>query len=1157
MSLAARRGGPEDQATISALITECGGVGKFMKRFGKFNLANMLENAQLSMIVQDKACSESEQAKMPMRCAVIFSDGPRGEPEKAEALLEAAQFSSALTGNTIWVDFGVTEAGDATLFEHAIKSALETLPTVDHVLMPVESSQVDEWRAFEALELLGRKLLYCPREKFAPTLLVREATVEDNDDLLPIFEQQSEALAQSFGEFFLAEIIAAQDEQNRALVATGSTGRAVGLIAFSTDFDVSILEQCFHLEVYDGLVKDCDEPKSSANAIAVTLFCLDEAHRSRAIDFLRPMFALFPDREYCILTAPSDVRSDSHFLRTFVVVPPKLGSTFSHTLFLLHRDALLACKKLRVAQFDETIHAARMETLVGQKEDVLTALERCVFERKSVSLDQNPNEAAFAAVVDSQVVGIVVLDRRAASTNELNWIKANYEVEDYVSYDRHRARAQAFVLHIVVNPVFVAQTRFIIKESMRLYDKSVIYHWTPTTKSLPPAVLTNFEPVRARRHSDSRQRPSSANNVTRVDGGLLHIFSRRIAAESKRRVNSRIVLVGMTTCSVGFFRTLFFESQLNFGNVTLISPDGLRPPDHNFGVSDCDRPDRFELDALGLSHRVKTIHATITQIDRHNRAVVLPDGAIVPYDWLVLTNGVEESTKMCLINPEVTLNALNHSLSRVEDMTRSTFAGSTNSDVLTSTSSSSKASCVRDIDEMARLRGFVSLSSRSAAQSALTALLNEPAKTIVVYGGTLHALAAVEGLLSAGFDGSLLKLVVPNDKLDSLGDAVVDRLVATRLESLDLADIHFGLVLDSLVHADSVLLGARFNSGDIVIDCDMLLGADALDVSFDFFRAVNNAGLVYDGRLVVDNNFRTSDECIYAAGPHTKFSDANKSSHRPLYQNVFNELELGTALAMRLIDAIDRKQSNLGKCDMEEEDIEAKKLRMFYEPQTVSASLPGNLFYCRAKLPAVPADVKSLPTGLLGLDADSRTLDAPDEVEAARTGVRSLRDLAIARGRYAVLKVDTHGFVTDFVYIGKDTLDPRQFAPLVGLHEAWLNSAVASYDRGLVDDWVDFFTQDWASALRFDRFDQLRAQILDLLLNDAAAQKLVSTLLDDLHKIKDADTLRLLRAEVVGIGGANLPLEIRDLLHKAVLGYLRKNRVLLTRFHLLDRLATS
>ena len=47
------------------------------------------------------------------------------------------------------------------------------------------------------------------------SILWSDLGVEDSDDLLPIFEHQSEVLSANFGDFFLAEMIESQDQRNR------------------------------------------------------------------------------------------------------------------------------------------------------------------------------------------------------------------------------------------------------------------------------------------------------------------------------------------------------------------------------------------------------------------------------------------------------------------------------------------------------------------------------------------------------------------------------------------------------------------------------------------------------------------------------------------------------------------------------------------------------------------------------------------------------------------------------------------------------------------------------------------------------------------------------------------------------------------------------
>lgn len=62
------------------------------------------------------------------------------------------------------------------------------------------------------------KLPFAPqrgKQKLGPSLQVRPACVEDHDDLMPVFEAQSDLLRATYGDFFLADMIELQDDQNK------------------------------------------------------------------------------------------------------------------------------------------------------------------------------------------------------------------------------------------------------------------------------------------------------------------------------------------------------------------------------------------------------------------------------------------------------------------------------------------------------------------------------------------------------------------------------------------------------------------------------------------------------------------------------------------------------------------------------------------------------------------------------------------------------------------------------------------------------------------------------------------------------------------------------------------------------------------------------
>jgi len=76
------------------------------------------------------------------------------------------------------------------------------------------------------------------------------------------------------------------------------------------------------------------------NAFAVTLFCMEAAFDSRSKDILNYAFDLFTDRDYLIVTQPHTVPENALFNK-FTLVEKKPENTFSHVLYLIHRDQLL------------------------------------------------------------------------------------------------------------------------------------------------------------------------------------------------------------------------------------------------------------------------------------------------------------------------------------------------------------------------------------------------------------------------------------------------------------------------------------------------------------------------------------------------------------------------------------------------------------------------------------------------------------------------------------------------------------------------------------------------------------------------------------------------------------------------------------------------
>ena len=141
----------------------------------------------------------------------------------------------------------------------------------------------------------------------------------------------------------------------------------------------------------------------------------------------------------------------------------------------------------------------------------------------------------------------------------------------------------------------------------------------------------------------------------------------------------------------------------------------------------------------------------------------------------------------------------------------------------------------------------------------------------------------------------------------------------------------------------------------------------------------------------------------------------------------------------------------------------------------------------------------------------------------------------------------------EFIYFGLEKVEAKNISLLVGLQEAYLNSAMSTYDRGLVPCWIDFFREDWASGLYHDRFGELGDSLRVLLKTDEGVFDVVDMLLRGFDEGKDDETLNTMRKTTIGAGGANLMPSTKKLIEANVLEFLRKNKGLLTRFLLPER----
>lgn len=229
--------------------------------------------------------------------------------------------------------------------------------------------------------------------------------------------------------------------------------------------------------------------------------------------------------------------------------------------------------------------------------------------------DKKGASGVFVAECKGEVVGLATLIGEV----DLGALSALYRLDELLASQHHKAYGHAEVDMVVLSPVFTWRTRHFLRECMRLMGKTCLYYALPK-KEPPQEVIADFFQV-----STIREPPE----ISLPPFGLF-VHPARLSHHVPARVNSRIVVVGASETGLSAIEGLLTSKEMRFEGITLISPGGntLGSP---LGTSWVDR--------IALEGSVTVLEGLVTGIDRDQRTVALEDGALVPYDTLVLAAG--------------------------------------------------------------------------------------------------------------------------------------------------------------------------------------------------------------------------------------------------------------------------------------------------------------------------------------------------------------------------------------------------------------------------------------------------------------------------------------------------------------------------------------
>ncbi|NXL07827.1 CFA61 protein, partial [Mesembrinibis cayennensis] len=1108
--------------------------------FGRIDVMYLLEKSNLALTL----CN----AKNEVIAHAVFLDYPNWnitDQSDWESFLHENYINNKCTPlNTLFMHlFVAKEEYAAGCSQEIVRTAFITVPELQFILLFIPADEnlgPDMGNVFEKMMTAPGSavdtnftLLVCPRHRYHPQLYVRRARLEDCDDLTPIWTRWSETLKETYSEYFLADLIECQDEENQAVVCEdGDT--AVGFMSLCSQVNVSLFQECFDLGPFHGLCKphpedilempqkpsiqegedksnqtsqetesvssqnfehildqgaavqrdgaitvshtdlllddvrgkdvkasasplleteekDAFHPvyRGASNAFCIRLFCIDEKYETRSLDFLHYVFKLFPDRDFCVILVPHHV-PEFHLIQSFVRVVPFCTSKLGRELYVFHRAGLLKSFNVRRATTNDLLGVKMLIETLSLNESILNDLKIFTLARRDP--DGTPVQAFIAEVLD-QIVGISVI----RDEMDIEYIRSHYNIEDFINFNHHQQEEHGHLYHFVLNPIFRHYTKHFLKEILRLAHKSSLYYpiypqyvegkfQNPCAHSLTSA-LHYMVPVRPRRQivypleELGINAPSEQVSKDQLSYSLNHI-NRKLVLESKVSINTRIVVVGASDVGISFLETLIFCPHLKFNNLTLISIHGLPGKDlpgskhRRFLInSHCFNDEDYA--QMSLCSWVNVVVGKMTGINRAAKYVVVSKEKEVPYDYLVLCTG----QKYQVLSPTGADISKLPTNREVTSKWPQRYAGKVPSNHFTLNDDQDCLKATRWLKEN---------------------IVNSEGN-VIVYGNTIDIYTTVETLLSLGIDGSRIHLVQPplSSNVTCLNNNEIESAVQ---EALSKAGVS--------VYYDSIL--AQWNEGDdpdlitcaafttstkpFKLQCSAFFSFAYRTVDYETFKAINDACLVFDGRLVIDTEFRTNDVSIRAAGPLTKYSRryyVDEWTH-----SNFNSKEIGFELAASMLNLFDPTPKPFSKPPEGTDRL----IPMYKGCKIKGGVLPGGYNYLHISKPEIP----------IRLDLKLALCDHGMEIITGEA----------RHGNYFRMHINKYSTVDSITCFSKEPFPVSNYICLYGQHERLLNDLYYRWNEGQITDLYSYFREPWSMAIYHDRFIDLKKELRQILMSE-------------------------------------------------------------------------
>ena len=868
------------------------------------------------------------------------------------------------------------------------------------------------------------------------------------------------------------------------------------------------------------------------NSFQITFFYLNPKYDYCAAQFLPYTFGLFRFAEYCYINLPH-AAPEHPLLHQFAYTPiKKFQPTNANGDAVPQPQGLWLCCRYALEDVSSAPYTRADEEGTSKLLKVQTELQQTTVESILVALSQvgppTDKESLTAILLQwrRQPVGVVIT--RSVTVEELHALRRNFDLDEYVNFtpdgarnydatnislDVNAAKASFYrdempaqvVKYMFFKPIFRGRLRFLLREALRHTGAEVLLHIAQPQADLYSPLLNEMIYTPPRRvvdkvpaHPQAQQQGMGADGADELGGRkrkkgnqdveslmCLYHSSRKALSDEKTKIHARIVVIGASSTGLAFLYSLLTIPYLHFSNLLLISFDGLpEHPNHRDNLWFVDNMEWLEREylLLKLQGRIRVLEGQMTDFSKAEKIIYTAVGVCEPYDQLMITTG------------------------RQYTIPKELAAHGTKDGVFALSGSTTMASIQQHIHQ--------------------GEIYEDDISNAVIYGSSLDVYAVAATIIRLGLAPQRVVIVSPADDplsestgpfMDALVDLKVDKLLAAlgtkivkgyRLERLDYNEDNS--LCQVVVAPAAGKGGADSSNPDAKIAefaASMFIYAHDKDIDANVLSALNKRSIVFDGRVIVENNYRTTDPNIFAAGPVAMFS-LRFGSGRDFEE--FSIVEVGRHLATTLLGFLGVDEFYDPILHQEEDKSMAPKddplaaelgTRAHETVETTQRQRPKPL----PKYSEVVTRRVVLPGGHFYFIAHS--VNFPSFIDSCQHLTSSNKN----GDNYIRISVGPNRYIEAVTFLGNEPVGLYNLRALVGLPESVLNlvynyTEYGTYHKGQQMDLLEYLQAPWAHVIFYDKFQKLFASIKEKLAAHPDVEGVKGDVLESILPV-GADTL--------------------------------------------------